>query len=260
MTEVVMAKSKGVGRGGRRKGAGRPRISKTGKTSYFSTRITPQTRALLEVESRDSGQSLSQTIERLLLLGLHEKLGRNRPSTIRAMCYLITALIERISVSVLKERNLTHPEYNWRSNPFMFAAFRTAVLHLFDALRPQGEIVAPPFLQDGKHSSRPAKYDDAQHFGRGVAQSLLQALNFFGANEPEELRSAIRSVASETNTDIDQMINGRSLSDVLTNMHYGMADAARDLDIECRWDLENEIDKLMTEDQTPKEPRLGTRA
>ena len=58
--------SKGVGRGRRRKGAGRPRITKTGKTSYFSTRITPETRALLETEARLSGLSLSTTVERLL--------------------------------------------------------------------------------------------------------------------------------------------------------------------------------------------------
>lgn len=68
-----MAKSKGVGRGGKRKGAGRPRLTKTGKTSYFSTRITPETRALLETEARRSGLSLSTTVERLLRLGLYEE-------------------------------------------------------------------------------------------------------------------------------------------------------------------------------------------
>jgi len=211
-----MAKSKRVGRGGKRKGAGRPRISKTGKTSYFSTRITPETRALLEAESRLSGQSLSQTIEGLLVLGLYEKQARNRPKPIRAMCYLITQLSEMIAVAILKEKNLTHPEYNWRSNPFMFEAFRVAVLHLFEALRPPGESVAPLPLPE--RFSRMARYDDPEHCGQNVTESLLRALQFFGAHTPEEINSAFEY---------------RHTADVLTQMHYGMADATRDLGVEC---------------------------
>src|SRR5262249_23559278 len=228
MGAEVMTKSKGFGRGGKRKGAGRPRLTQTGKTSYFSTRITPQTRARLETESRLSGgRSLSQTVEHLLLLGLHEKQARNRPRPIRAMCYLITQLSEMVTVALLREKNLTHPEYNWRSNPFMFIAFRAAVLHLFDALRPQGESVAPLPLKEGL--SRMARYDDPEHCGRNVTESLLWYLQFFGANTPEEVNSAF-----EARVNIDQ-----GVLDAQTQMHYGMADATRDLGMECHWKLDD---------------------
>jgi hypothetical protein len=226
MAESVMAKSN---RGGSRKGAGRPRLSKTGKTSYFSTRITPETRAVLEAESRLSGQSLSQTIERLLLLGLHEKQARNRPRPIKAICYLITQLSEMVTFALLREKNLTHPEYNWRSNPFMFEAFRVAVLHLFDALRPQGESVAPVSLKEGL--SRTARYDDPEHCGRNVTESLLWYLQFFGANKPKEV-----DFTFQVPVDIDQRV-----LDAQTQMHYGMADACRDLGVEPHRKLDDTL-------------------
>jgi hypothetical protein len=215
-----MAKLKGLGRGGKRKGAGRPRLTKAGKTSYFSTRITAETRARLEAESRLSGESLSQTIERLLQIGLHEKQARNRHQPIRAMCYLITLLSEMVTVSLLRERNLTHPEYNWRSNPFMFEAFRVAALHLFEALRPPGASVAPLPLKEGL--SRMARYDDPEHCGRLATERLLRALQFFGANTPQEVDSAFEAFETD-----------RRVLDTQTQMHYGMFDAARDLGVQC---------------------------
>jgi hypothetical protein len=245
MADVVMAKSKGLGRGGRRKGAGRPRLTETGKTSYFSTRITPQTRARLEAESRLSGLSLSQTIERFLLFGLREKQARNQPRPIKAICYLITTLSEMMAVRV-GERNSTHPEYNWRSNPFMFEAYRVAVLHLLDALRPEGEIVVPPPLTkielppwQGKY----AKYDDPEEFGRDLTRSLLEALQFYGVTTPEEVNAAILEMHGD--------FASQNFLDERLRTHYGMGDAARDLGVKCYWDPQSEIDKFMANDQTP---------
>src|SRR5262249_38947322 len=79
LAEIVMTKSKGVGRGGRRKGAGRPRFTETGKSSYFSTRLTQKTRDLLEAEARRREKSLSEVAEDLLQLGLEEMADLNRP-------------------------------------------------------------------------------------------------------------------------------------------------------------------------------------
>jgi hypothetical protein len=229
-----MTKSKGVGRGGKRKGAGRHRLTETGKTSNLSTRITPQARVRLEAESRLSGRSLSQTIEHLLLLGLHEKEERNRPRPIKAICYLITTLSKMVA------RNSTHSEYNWWSSPFMFEAYRAAVLHLLDAVRPEGEIVAPPTLTkiepppwQGKH----AKYDDPEEYGRDIARSLLEALHFYGATMPEEVNAAIVEMHGDRAS--------QELLDALMRTHYGMGDAARDLGVKCYWDPQSEIDKSM---------------
>jgi hypothetical protein len=131
-----MTKSKGVGRGGRRKSSGRPRFAKTGKTSYFSTRLTQQTRDLLEAEAKRSGKTLSVTAERLLRRALEEAAERRRPDSVRALFFVMERLLSRIQGSPL--------DRSWRSSPYLHAAFRAAVIGLLDVLRPAGEIVAPP--------------------------------------------------------------------------------------------------------------------
>jgi hypothetical protein len=135
----LMTKSKGIGRGGHRKGAGRPRFAKTGKTSYFSTRLTPKTRSLLEAEARRRGRSLSEVAEDLLQLGLEEIADLERPRPIRALLFLISSLINGIAGP-----HRGDAKYSWRANPYMFAAFRAGVIALLDKLRPPGEIVTPP--------------------------------------------------------------------------------------------------------------------
>jgi hypothetical protein len=135
----LMTKSKGIGRGGHRKGAGRPRFAKTGKTSYFSTRLTPKTRSLLETEARRRGRSLSEVAEDLLQLGLEEIAELERPKPLRALLFLISSLINGIAGPHREDA-----KYSWRANPYMFAALRAGIIDLLDRLRPPGEIVTPP--------------------------------------------------------------------------------------------------------------------
>jgi hypothetical protein len=123
-----MTKSKGIGRGGARKGSGRPRFAKSGKTSYFSTRLTPKTRDLLETEARRRGESLSIVAEDILQLGLEEVAALQKSRPLRGLLFLIEMLevLGRIP--------------NWRTDPQEFANFRAGVLGLLDELRPPGEL------------------------------------------------------------------------------------------------------------------------
>src|SRR6516225_634173 len=106
---MTMTKSKGIGRGGHRKGAGRP--PETGKTSYFSTRLTPKTRSLLEAEARRRGRSLSEVAEDLLQLGLEEIADLERPKPIRALLFLISTLVNGITGA-----HRGDAKYSWRAN------------------------------------------------------------------------------------------------------------------------------------------------
>jgi hypothetical protein len=47
------------------------------------------------------------------------------------------------------------------------------------------------------------------------------------------------------------MVIDQHFFDERTQTHYGMADAARDLGVQCYWDPQIEIDKVMAEDQEP---------
>src|SRR6516165_8844337 len=131
-----MTKSKGVGRGGRRKGAGRPRFAKTGKASYFSTRLTQEMRDLLEAEAKRSGKTLSSTAAQLLNHALEDAAERRRPGSLRSLFFMMERLLSRIEGSPL--------DRSWRSSPYFYAAFRAGVIGFLNLLRPAGDIVTPP--------------------------------------------------------------------------------------------------------------------
>ena len=131
-----MTQSKGIGRGGRRQGAGRPRFAKTGKTSYFSTRITQEVRDLLEAEAKHSGKKLSSVAARLLRRALWQEAEERRPGSLRSLFDVMEILLGRIQGSGM--------DRSWRSSPYLHAAFRAGVTGLLDVLRPAGEITTPP--------------------------------------------------------------------------------------------------------------------
>ena len=209
-----MTKSKGIGRGGYRKGAGRPRFAKTGKTSYFSTRLTPKTRSLLEAEARRRGKSLSEVAEDLLQLGLEEIADLERPKPLRALLFLISSLSNEI-----RGPHRQDPKYSWHSNPYMFAALRAGIIALLDKLRPPGEIVTPPpgpeeewwdeeegfFL--GRYTFRDSPEDHAR---KRVEALILQAQS---QHRYEEMREKYRDQTE------------------VPSFHYGFVDAHRDLNL-----------------------------
>jgi hypothetical protein len=117
--EIVMAKSKGIGRGGKRKVAGRPRFMKTGKASYISIRITQETRDLVEAEARKSGKSLATIAEDLLRMGLEVKTDRREGKTERALVFLIKHLMLAIGTGA--------GGLDWRSNPYTMPSGRPAM-------------------------------------------------------------------------------------------------------------------------------------
>jgi hypothetical protein len=135
-----MTKSKGLGRGGTRDGAGRPKIEK-GKTATFATRVTQRTRDLLDAEAERQGNSVAAVAEQLLRLALEKKvIEQTRPKEVRQLFTLIEALLYYLP----KQHHWNDPKYDWHSNPYLFEAFRLGIGYLLSTMRPSGEIVAPP--------------------------------------------------------------------------------------------------------------------
>jgi hypothetical protein len=202
-----MTKSKGIGRGGQRKGAGRPRFAKTRKASYFSTRITQKTRELLEAEARFKGESLSSVAERLLQLGTAQKARNRQPSPTRALTYLIGFLATRIEME-----SYLGPKYTWHSDHHIFQAFQAAVIELLNRLKPSGEIAAPPMVDGEGEWWLPFK--SPQDFGHRQAGRLLldmQVSHFY-----EETRD-------------NHELWGEDFSPGDFRDHYALIDARRDL-------------------------------
>jgi hypothetical protein len=217
---MTMTKSKGIGRGGHRKGAGRP--PETGKTSYFSTRLTPKTRSLLEAEARRRGKSLSEVAEDLLQLGLEEIADLGRPKPIRALLFLIEALSNGI-----RGPHWQDAKYSWHSNPYMFAALRSGIIDLLDRLRPPGEVVTPPpgpeemgEDEEGPRLFRRKFLDSPEEYARNRVEALiLQAEIQQGYEEMRKIGDGLRFSWED------------SAHPEVPRLHYGFVDAHRDLNL-----------------------------
>jgi len=144
----------------RRPGGGRPPKGVFGgKTEWFSTRITPETRAALEQEVAARGHPIPQVAERLLVLGLDAQRRRDSYRPLRALCFAI----ERIALEANGNGRWVDPNrlknspglqkypveireslFNqWRTDPFRYRAFRLAVASLLTNLEPKGEMRNP---------------------------------------------------------------------------------------------------------------------
>jgi hypothetical protein len=216
-----MTKSKGIGRGGHRKGAGRPRFAKTGKTSYFSTRLTPKTRSLLEAEARRRGRSLSEVAEDLLQLGLEEIADLRQPKPLRALLFLISSLSHGIAGPHREDA-----KYSWHSNPYMFAALRAGIIALLDKLQPPGEIITPPpgpeeegwDEEEGNFLWRHTFHNSPEDYARKRVEVLiLEAQTQYGF---EEMREKYGDYSWQVSGDPEAR-----------RLHYGFIDAHRDLNL-----------------------------
>jgi hypothetical protein len=135
------------GRGGARKGAGRPRKSKLhAKSNYINIRIKQETRRRLDAEARRRGNSRSGTAERMLEIGLRVSSQTPKNRNLESLLFLIGLLAQGIPGPgyATTKKYVADPRYNWRTSPFMFKAFRVAVMDLLDSFQPTGEIIAPP--------------------------------------------------------------------------------------------------------------------
>ncbi|MBN8974027.1 MAG: hypothetical protein J0H51_18705 [Rhizobiales bacterium] len=130
------------GHGGKRPGAGRKAAAEKpgAKTSYLGARISPETRAALELEAAEAGQSVSRMAEILLDEALESRRLNARNDSTRALCYVIGEMAEIIAPQMFKTKNFAS---DWRNDPFLFETYKLAIAKVMDALRPAGEVVSP---------------------------------------------------------------------------------------------------------------------
>ena len=155
--------------------------------------------------------------EQLLLIGLEKKAERRKQKPLRALCFLI----EMVNKNGPYDDD---PKYTWHSNPYMFEAFRAAVLLLFDHLRPPGEVVPPPRRKSSvvpeilrRHESTGDRLewtfpDLPEEYGRTRAETLLVWMQVYSSwiNLPDlDISPAFR--------------------DKMLREYYGLVDAQKDL-------------------------------
>jgi hypothetical protein len=141
-------------------------LGQTAKSENFSTRISPETRQALEREAADSGRSISQVAERLLNSAIQEKRRRQAQPSMRAISFLIEQVALRLVEQNVVCINFADHDPNvlesadgremlkavaegdvgleaWRTNPFLYQAFKLAVASLLSLFDPKGELRSP---------------------------------------------------------------------------------------------------------------------
>jgi hypothetical protein len=114
-------------------GGAKPRGEVGGLTSVISVRMPKEMRENLKRAAKRSGRSITQELlSRLKESFVQDRKNYRDPAT-RALCFLISELAE----------NIHKGTPDWRSDPFLFRAFKLAVAQLLDALEPTGKIETP---------------------------------------------------------------------------------------------------------------------
>lgn len=135
-----MAKQKRAPGGGRK-----PKGEFSDLTSPLSFRMPASMRKQLEAARRKSGRSTTQEMLWHLRNSLNENRRRARDPALQALLYLIAEAADGVTCPVGMHVAGMRPL--WRSDPFLFRAFKLAVGKLLDALEPAGEIKPPESLE-----------------------------------------------------------------------------------------------------------------
>jgi hypothetical protein len=180
-------------------GGRKPQGEFAGKSTQLSTRITPELREALDIESDRSGWSVSQTVEWLLWRALNESerlkgLGSRHN---RALGVAISLVAERLELSTGEQ---------WRSSAYSHTALEAAIEIVLSRLAPGGEIHVPTNVRQSFEAAlkahRALKTDQRKHFKKPTKQpealGSAIALGFLDQLETYELpRERVRRHADE---------------------------------------------------------------
>ena len=76
----------------------------------------------------------------MLERGLDAKRALDTANATRGICHLIAQLAGMVTPYKADDRK---PEFEWRTNPFMFETFKLGILQLLDNFKPAGEARSP---------------------------------------------------------------------------------------------------------------------
>jgi len=173
----------------------------------MSFRLPTEMRTALAKAAKGSGRSVTQE----LLRRLHGSFRRDRDPALQALCYLVEEVAEGV-VNPAPFR-VTSMRPLWRSNPFLFRAFKLAVGKILDALEPAGEIKSPVGLEIAEG----VDLFTGSAFLRGIYKTPETLADFVAAGISQALLGAV--VIDPPMTKWDAAID------------YGIEAARRDLQI-----------------------------
>jgi hypothetical protein len=209
-----MAKWKRAPGGGRK-----PRGEYSRLTSVLSLRMPADMREQLEraaIKRRPKKWSLSQELLHRLRLSFNRDRDEARDPAMRALYFLIGEVAKQVSWPPFVVSAGALPA--WRSNPFLFMAFKLAVSKLLDSLKPTGEIESPLINPDSIGDFMLRIYESPETLSDYVASNVWTTLH--RTITPSEIEELGRKFPEIRDTWGEEL--------------YGMLDAQRGLGIKLQ--------------------------
>lgn len=226
----MMAKRKKLVRGAGRK----PQGEFSQLTSPFSLRMPDDLRNQLEAAAKKSGRSASQELLKRLNSSFVRDRDIERDPAMRALCFLIAEAANLVAgpFTFNEESKTETPQFNWRSDPFFYRAFKIAVSRILDALEPKGEI-GPPKIQIN-FSPQPGIATQTE--ANSVAALLMQSFSSPEARADYAADYILKWLITVPQWSLEDRENERRRLEAtglpsFLREFYGMSDAARDLSI-----------------------------
>lgn len=189
--------------GKREPGAGRkPKGEFSGKSAAFSTRITPELRAALEKESKETGKSLSQIVERRLRDSFDNPERWKRAlgaEHVRALAYVVAKIATDLEIRTGR---------HWHKDAFTGSALKAALniaIHYFGS---RGEVHVPDRLEE--QAARIQAASPSGNFAK-----LMRDPAEYGAHRANEFVASIEYL--ETPNNFSRSGHANDFDDLLLN-------------------------------------------
>jgi hypothetical protein len=117
----------------RKRAPGRPPQGAVRKASWFSTRLSEDTRRQLDHAAQSKGHSVSIEAERRLRASFSKDLRKARGEFLDTLAFMQWRIAERL------------PGGDLQTDRYRFEAFKAAITALLERLTPAGPVTPPPF-------------------------------------------------------------------------------------------------------------------
>jgi hypothetical protein len=209
----------------------KPRGVFSGLMSPFSVRMPEAMRKELELSAKRRSRATRRTwsVGQELLLRLRYSFNReqdeSRDPSARALNFLFAELADRVHLGLAAANSI-----NWRSDPFVFRAFKLAVGKLLDALEPPGDVKRPPdFMLEMLKGDKTQAMEWFIQITRSPEAMAEQAVAYvlMSFNKPVPFHEWFGDTDSKS-------LRVAAEQKKMEQSYYGMIDAKRDLQIKAK--------------------------
>ena len=213
-------------------------------TAQLTVRMPDDLRGELEAAAhkRGGGRTLTDEVVARLRSSLSRERDDERDPALRALNFVVSQLAERVSGgSLLADRGLrSEAQKKWRTDPFLFRAFKFAVGKLLDALEPpkrESALSEAELAAIKERALKETAKEAAEKFGYTPEMEkwfieIHKTPEAYGANEFGMLWTQLTRTNPLTDQEQEMARRYPRFGNVIEREFYGFNNARRDLGID----------------------------